>query len=352
MAKGSGQAERDAMALVLDGEMPGQTSDQMTISLKQLMERYHAQQQQDGGSVCGVVLAQVQRSETRQMKSGRPYDIVRLSDATGQLEAKDFRRHIHQLDGVEYVRVELEVETYKGGPSAVVAKAEAIDPQDFDPNHFIPFDAEANQRHREQLRQVIESIAPSSPYRGLVEAALSEEAWEQFCTWPAAIRNHHAFKGGLLAHTLEVLHYAEKIAAIDDEPYDPNLLKAAVIFHDIGKLDEYAAPPKLERGLGGEFAYHLAHGQFRLGAAAERCRAAGKPIPPVALYRLMHCIEMSHGHHRLDQQRQFIGKEARVLAVADDYSVKLAADERERAVLARAAEAESEQEEALNPFPF
>lgn len=59
-----------------------------------------------------------------------------------------------------------------------------------------------------------------------------------FPSWPAAITFHHAYEGGLLAHTLEVAEIALHIA--DQFPQvNRDVLIAAALWHDYGKILEY-----------------------------------------------------------------------------------------------------------------
>ncbi len=62
---------------------------------------------------------------------------------------------------------------------------------------------------------------------------------------PAATKNHHAFKGGYLEHTLSVVrtgaYFADKYIAYYpdlDPPLDKDLVLAGCVLHDIGKIFE------------------------------------------------------------------------------------------------------------------
>ena len=59
-----------------------------------------------------------------------------------------------------------------------------------------------------------------------------------FCCAPASRRNHHAFAGGLLHHSVEAAEFVLGAAAITDslEPWERDLGLIVALFHDIGKL--------------------------------------------------------------------------------------------------------------------
>ena len=54
--------------------------------------------------------------------------------------------------------------------------------------------------------------------------------------WPAAQQIHHAYRGGLLEHTLKMAEIGRSLARAYDANED--LVLAGVLLHDIGKLQE------------------------------------------------------------------------------------------------------------------
>lgn len=63
---------------------------------------------------------------------------------------------------------------------------------------------------------------------------------QKLITWPAAMGHHHAYKGGLMQHTKEVMNIAEmnaELLLMDDER-KTNLV-AACALHDLCKVFEY-----------------------------------------------------------------------------------------------------------------
>ncbi len=58
----------------------------------------------------------------------------------------------------------------------------------------------------------------------------------RFLKWPASLGFHHAYEGGLIAHTVEVADYALGSAIPGT---DTNVLIAAALWHDFEKIREY-----------------------------------------------------------------------------------------------------------------
>lgn len=64
-----------------------------------------------------------------------------------------------------------------------------------------------------------------------------EENKEKLQYYPAAKRNHHAIRSGLLFHVMTMIHMAEKLSEIYTF-LNKDLLYAGVILHDMSKIEE------------------------------------------------------------------------------------------------------------------
>ena len=87
------------------------------------------------------------------------------------------------------------------------------------------------------LRGVIAGIKHDG-YRRILGYAFSEERLAIFSKWPASRKHHHACIGGLLQHVYEMLKLVEVMIALNPQ-LNADLLRTAIAFHDIGKLQEY-----------------------------------------------------------------------------------------------------------------
>lgn len=87
----------------------------------------------------------------------------------------------------------------------------------------------------------------------LRRACLAILVREKFFEWPASLSHHHAYEGGLLAHTVEVCDIALGVAGLnisgklDGAPWEEvlfpkvnrDVLLAAALWHDVMKVNEY-----------------------------------------------------------------------------------------------------------------
>lgn len=98
-----------------------------------------------------------------------------------------------------------------------------------------------DEEKREELFGKIIEYANSIQNKDLSEfvTALLFEHEEAFKITPAAKLMHHNYIGGLLEHTYECLDFAKIILTKCNDKIDSDLVYAACILHDFGKIWEY-----------------------------------------------------------------------------------------------------------------
>jgi 3'-5' exoribonuclease len=132
--------------------------------------------------------------------------------------------------------------------------------------------------------------------RALAEAYLSdEEMMSKFRMAPAAMNLHHAWIGGLLEHTLQLLKLAEQMLPLYPQ-LNRDIVLTGLFLHDLGKTAEL----RWERGFDytpdGNLIGHIVRGaiwlQFKAAVAAKQ---SGQKLPQEALRVLQHIIISHHG---------------------------------------------------------
>lgn len=94
---------------------------------------------------------------------------------------------------------------------------------------------------KQRLINHIQSITDSS-LRRTCESILT---YDKLLTWPASLSHHHAYEGGLLAHTVEVCDIALGMSSLTcnqglTKPWAKHdILIAAALWHDVMKTEEY-----------------------------------------------------------------------------------------------------------------
>ena len=138
---------------------------------------------------------------------------------------------------------------------------------------------------------------------------------------PAGRDVHHAYVGGLLMHTLEVIAYAERMVQVQGARLNRDLLLTGAIFHDAAKTEEYEP-----RAFGfeitdrGKLIGHVVLGAELIGSLTERI-----PAFPTALRdELKHLILSHHGQREWGSPEEPKTANAVALHLADLTSSRLA----------------------------
>lgn len=88
------------------------------------------------------------------------------------------------------------------------------------------------------ILELVETLKVRPLYRMVVRIFREREVVARFWTMPASARHHHAFPGGLAAHSLEVARDLAGQDALND--HERELSIAAGLLHDLGKVWSYA----------------------------------------------------------------------------------------------------------------
>ena len=144
---------------------------------------------------------------------------------------------------------------------------------------------------------------------------------------PAASRNHHAYRGGFLEHTLSVvrtgIHLADKYAEYYsdlDPPLNRDLIVAGCILHDLGKVGELTPNPEgAEYTVAGNLIGHILMGRDMVRDAA---RDIDDLNPELLLY-LEHIILAHQGQPDWGSPKEPMFPEALLVHYADDIDAKM-----------------------------
>ena len=120
--------------------------------------------------------------------------------------------------------------------------------------------------------------------------------WDKFLTVPAAKSMHHAYRHGLLQHSLEVYMHARIMAQMEkdyhDHELDSKVIGIAALFHDIGKVYEYEFNALgLCSGIS-EYGELLGHHYPSIRIVE---KVLGKLVDARQMMMIAHCILSHHG---------------------------------------------------------
>ncbi|MFL5907117.1 MAG: 3'-5' exoribonuclease YhaM family protein [Solirubrobacterales bacterium] len=230
------------------------------------------------------------RKDRLSARNGSIYLSLELRDRSGSIPARAFRdvdRLAARFDRGDAIRVSGKVERFRGELVAEVADIQAIEAGELDPAEFLP----TAYRDSEELNGFLEHLTREvhdAPLREVVVRALfTEPVAAEFRRAPCTRAGHHAYVGGLLEHTVAVATLVGEVCQLHPR-LDSDLLMAAALLHDVGKVREFSYGAEFAITEEGRMIGHLAIGAEIVGSAAGA-------LAPERRAALLHCVLSHHG---------------------------------------------------------
>jgi len=185
----------------------------------------------------------VARKRRLTTRGGKPYLALELVDPSGRIEGRiwdDVELLDRRFSEGDAVRVLGRVERFDGRLQLQVRTVEAADA---DPADLAP----ALRRDADELDGFLEFLAAEIAHRGLADVVgriLGEqEVRDGMRKLPAAgADGHHGYAGGLLEHTVGVATLCRETAQLHPR-LRADLLLAAALLHDVGRVHELGRGP-------------------------------------------------------------------------------------------------------------
>jgi len=184
--------------------------------------------------------------ELRPIRSGEIL-LFTLQDAGGQIQAKlldDVERFKDEFEAGEFVRVEGRATIFQGQLQLAVTRIRRVNP-DQDRLHGFREDdciVSAPRSIDEMWRELVTHLeSVRDPHIRVLLNRITADHEKELREWPAAQTIHHAYRGGLLEHKLQMADIARHVARAYGA--DEDLVLAGVLLHDIGKLQELRYDP-------------------------------------------------------------------------------------------------------------
>jgi 3'-5' exoribonuclease len=265
-------------------------------------------------------------------KSGEPFMRMGLRDASGDVQAIWWQPTAEALEGLRHGDV---VKVRAGFSSAgqygrqvKIDRLRVLEPGQYDPASLIPVSPIDLDELGDRLRALVESVAEPS-LRALLERALDpgREPGATFAVAPAAVRNHHAYRHGLLEHSVVVAEVAATVAA-SFPTVDRDLVVTGALLHDVGKTLTYSSDPMAP----GFTDVGRLHGEIIIGHDLVRDLIAEIPaFTPELSARLRHVIVSHHGEREKGSPVVPMTREAIIVHFCDDMTARISAcDDAER----------------------
>ena len=240
---------------------------------------------QEDRTVEGVyAVARKRRLTTR---NGSAYLALELADPSGRVEARvwsDVDLLDRRFEEGDAIRVLGRVERFGGKLQVQVRSLEATDD---DPATLTP----TLRRDADELDGFLEFLAAEVAHAGLASLVqrflVDTELRKALRALPAAgADGHHGYAGGLLEHTVGVATLCRETAQLHPR-LRADLLLAAAILHDVGRIRELGRGPAFAQTEEGRL---LGHVHLGLRMIEERAEELDRPV----LAELLHAVATHH----------------------------------------------------------
>jgi 3'-5' exoribonuclease len=240
------------------------------------------------------------RKDRLTARNGSIYLALELRDRSGSIPGRAFRdvdRLAGRFERGQVIRVSGRVERFRGELVAEIEDIKPVEGDEIDPAEFLP----SAYRDPEELDGFLEHLTREvhdQALRGVVERVLfTEPVASEFRRAPCTRAGHHAYLGGLLEHTVAVGTLVGDVCQLHPR-LDSDLLMAAALLHDVGKVREFTYGADFEISEEGRLLGHIAIGAEVIGSAAEG-------LSPERRASLLHCVL---SHHGADSNRPGTGR--------------------------------------------
>ena len=228
----------------------------------------------------------VARKQRLRTKSGSPYLALELVDPSGRIDARvwhDVELLDQRFAEGDAVRVLGRVEKFRDRLQVDVRTLEAA--PEADPTTMAP----ALRRDGDELDGFLEFLAAEIAHPGLravVGRFVSDGDVRSRLRGLPAAETHHAYAGGLLEHTIGVATICRETAQLHPR-LRSDLLLAAALLHDVGRIAELTRGPTFRQTDEGRL---LGHVHLGLRLVEER---AGE-LDAAVRAELLHAISCHH----------------------------------------------------------
>lgn len=294
------------------------------IPIPALMARRYVNTLADGETIEEVYLCS--DKQLRANRNAALYLLVELRDKTGMISGRMWNvteegtGHVNPGD---FVHVKGKVQLYQGALQMIVSSIQPVPSERLDPADFVKQTERDLSQLTARLKEILHAIDDPG-LRTVIDCFLiDEKIMGAFCAAPAGMKAHHAYRGGLLEHVVNMLEIADRIAGLLNG-VDRNLLLAGIFLHDIGKIRELDFETGCSYTDEGQLLGHLVIAVEMLTAKiAEAEKLTGEKFSEEAALRLKHLILSHHGTYEFGSPKLPMTPEAIAMHHIDNLDAKV-----------------------------
>jgi len=218
---------------------------------------------------------------------------MQMLDRTGLIDARLWDGADEAFEAVKEggpIKVAGVVETFREELQVNMSRMRAALPEELDIADFVRVSPRDPDAMWETVMQALGDIEDAH-LAAVVRHFYGDLDWaSRFIEAPAARRIHHAYRSGFLEHIYELLALAPPLMELYPE-IDRDLLRAGILLHDIGKLEELTWGWDTDLTDEGHLVGHIVLGARMVARAID----AIEGIPKARAAELLHLVVSHHG---------------------------------------------------------
>lgn len=268
----------------------------------------------------------ITQKDLRTTTNGSLYIHAVLADRSGQVVARMWNasKQIYEsMPDSGLMHITGRVESYKGKPQVIIDGVRTVDAPNVNPADFLPATAKNVDAMWARVKEILRAVKNPDLLALLAKFVNDEQFVRAFRTAPAARTNHHAFLGGLLEHTLNLMELAVVVLPRYPE-VSADLVLAGLFLHDAGKTAELAYDTNFSYTTEGQLVGHIVMTAIWINERVRKIEAeTGRPFPPDLLAALQHLIVAHHGKYEFGSPKLPATAEAVMVHYLDNLDAKL-----------------------------
>lgn len=288
------------------------------------MARQFLKELKDGDSVDEIFL--LSDKQLRANRQANLFLLATLRDRTGQMSGLMWNiteDAIADVQAGDYVKVRGKVQLFQGNMQMILTNIRAVPAEQMNPDDFEQRPNADVEALLKRLRDLLLSIEQPQ-IRTLMECFLIDnELIDDLAKAAAGVKTHHAYRGGLLEHIVNMLETAKRIRDLYPA-VNFDVLLAGIFLHDIGKVREMSLDNAFVYTDEGQLLGHLIIGIEMLSEKiADVERLTNESFPDELALRLKHMIASHHGSYEHGAVRLPMTPEAIALHHLDNLDAKV-----------------------------
>ncbi len=263
--------------------------------------------------------------EAQQINSKNgPFWDLKFQDKTGLIQGRIWypqSLEYETLPSDKIVRVRAQVRSYKDRLQLSVDHLKILSQQEMniDLSELLPWPQFDPNELLLELEDLCKKEISYPPWKKLCLKVLkNEEIRKIFLNTPAAKSIHHAYRGGLLEHSLNVAKLCTFVCSLYPV-LDKDILIVTSVFHDIGKGWELEGEMSFDYTDEGNLLGHIIIGLEKLEPFLKEAKDLDKDL----VLHLKHIILSHHGEYEFGSPKKPMTVEALVFHFLDNLDAKI-----------------------------